>query len=93
MSKRPRHPKKEIENALQYAESHGWIIEHSGGGHSWGSMKCPYNDSDCRNGDYCLVQIWSTPSVPEKHAKRLTSIVDKCTRRKQQEEDREQENE
>jgi len=44
---RRKHPKKEIEDALQYSESHGWRIE-LGGGHAWGKLYCPYNDEECR---------------------------------------------
>jgi hypothetical protein len=43
---RKKHPKSEIETALRYAESKGWRIEVSGG-HAWGKMYCPYNDSEC----------------------------------------------
>ena len=32
---RKKHPKKDIEDALQYAEQHGWVIE-VGGSHAWG---------------------------------------------------------
>ena len=32
---RSRHPNKEIEHALQYAQTHGWRIV-PGGSHAWG---------------------------------------------------------
>lgn len=33
---RPRHPNKEIEQAIAYAEGLGWTVEMSNG-HAWGS--------------------------------------------------------
>jgi hypothetical protein len=38
--KRSRHPKKEVEQAVRYAEDHGWPIE-VGGGHRMGSNVLP----------------------------------------------------
>ena len=29
------HPKKEVDEALEYAESHGWTIQKASG-HAWG---------------------------------------------------------
>ncbi len=43
---RPKHPKKEVEKALRYAETHGWRVE-VGGSHAWGKIYCPYNDFEC----------------------------------------------
>ncbi len=37
---RPRHPNKDIEKVLDYAESVGWMVEHRSGGHAWGRMRC-----------------------------------------------------
>ena len=39
---RKKHSKKEIEEALNYAEKLGWRIQ-VGGGHAWGKMYCPGN--------------------------------------------------
>jgi len=33
-----RHPKKEIEAVLQYAESRGWRVVQVKRGHNWGRM-------------------------------------------------------
>lgn len=75
-----KHPKKEIQAAIVYAESKGWRIEASGGsGHSWGQMYCPYNENDCRCGEYCISSIWSTPRSPGNHAKQIRRVVDNCT--------------
>jgi hypothetical protein len=37
---RNRHPKKEVEEALVYAENFGWRVE-VGGSHAWGRIYCP----------------------------------------------------
>ena len=42
MSRR-KHSKKEVEEAVAYAESKGWRIE-LGGSHVWGKMYCPYRN-------------------------------------------------
>lgn len=34
---RVAHPKKDVEEALRYAESCGWRVE-AGGGHAWGRI-------------------------------------------------------
>lgn len=67
-----RHPNKEIEEALAYARVHRWnIIKSSGGSaHAWGVMRCP--------GDCPQVAIYSTPRVPENHARALQRAVDRC---------------
>jgi len=44
---RPRHPNKEIEKALAYAETQGWRVVLLNG-HAWGKIQCPWNDADCR---------------------------------------------
>jgi hypothetical protein len=77
MSRR-RHPKKAVEEAVQYAEAEGWTVE-LGGAHAWGKMYCPYNDEGCRCGDYCITSIWSTPRNPDTHARQLKRAVDNCT--------------
>ncbi len=74
---RSRHPCKEIEAALRYAELHGWRVEQ-GGSHAWGQIYCPFNSRDCRCGDFCRVSIWSTPRSPENHAKAIRRVVAHC---------------
>lgn len=76
---RPIHPRKEIEEALRYAETHGWRVE-PGGSHAWGRMYCPYNDPECRCGAFCVTSIWSTPRNASNHAKALRRVVDRCSR-------------
>jgi len=75
---RKKHPKKEIEAALKYAEKHGWTIKVAGG-HAWGKMYCPNNDKECRCGEFCISSIWSTPRNPVNHARQIRRIVDNCT--------------
>jgi hypothetical protein len=78
--RRKRHPKKEVEAALQYAEDQGWRVE-TGGSHAWGAMYCPSNDKDCRCGEFCISSIWSTPRNSTNHGKQIKRIVDNCTAR------------
>ena len=67
-----RHPSKEIERALAYAREQGWTVIKSTGGsaHAWGVLRCP--------GNCPQVSAFSTPKVPENHAKALRRIVDRC---------------
>lgn len=75
---RKRHTDKDIEAALAHAETEGWRIEPRSG-HAWGRMYCPYNDQECRCGEFCVASIWSTPKNPGNHAKQIRRIVDNCT--------------
>lgn len=75
--RRAKHPKKEVEQALQYAEWHGWRVE-AGGSHAWGRMYCPYNQVVCRCGEYCITSIWGTPRNAGNHARQLQRVVDHC---------------
>jgi hypothetical protein len=77
---RRRHPDREIEAAIAYAEAHGWRIRLSQG-HAWGVMLCPNNDPECRCGEFCVTSIWSTPRNPAAHARGLRQVVDNCTSR------------
>lgn len=67
-----RHPNKAIEAAPAYAAEHQWTVIKSTGGsaHAWGVMRCP--------GDCPQVSIFSTPKVPENHARALRRAVDRC---------------
>src|ERR1700730_13886265 len=79
---RARHPKKEVEDAIRHAEENGWRVE-VGGSHAWGRLYCPYNDTDCRCGEFCISSIWSTPKNPGNHARQVKRVVDNCTTRRQ----------
>jgi len=67
-----RHPDKVIEAALTYARHNNWTVIKSAGGsaHAWGVMRC--------HGSCPQVSIYSTPRVPENHARALRRAVDKC---------------
>lgn len=69
---RPRHPDKHIEKALQHAEALGWRVELSDG-HAWGRIYCPVAGRDG-----CKQSVWSTPAVPENHARHLRRQIDLC---------------
>lgn len=77
MMARPFHPKKEIEEAVAYAVNQGWRVE-VGGSHAWGKLYCPYNDKDCRCGEFCIVCVWSTPKNPGNYARAMRRVVDNC---------------
>ena len=76
---RRSHSKSEIEAALRYAEQNGWRVD-VGGAHAWGKIYCPYNDTECRCGTFCISSIWSTPKNSGNHAKQIRRIVDNCTK-------------
>lgn len=76
---RARHPDKDIEAALQFAEDRGWRLRMACG-HAWGRMYCPYNDTDCRCGEFCIVSIWSTPRSGSHHARASRRVVENCSR-------------
>lgn len=72
MMSRNRHPHKEIEKVVAYAESQGWRLVPVKG-HAWGCLYCPRDD---RTG--CRVSVWSTPRNPENHARQIRRQVDSC---------------
>ncbi|HXV62901.1 MAG TPA: hypothetical protein VEK15_19540 [Vicinamibacteria bacterium] len=64
---RPTHPRRVIEEAVQYADSRGWrFVEAGGSSHAWGRLYCP---EESREG--CMLSVWSTPRVPENHARQI----------------------
>ncbi|AGA28633.1 hypothetical protein Sinac_4444 [Singulisphaera acidiphila DSM 18658] len=67
-----RHPKKEIDAAVQYALDRGWSLTMSNG-HAWGKLQCPHHDRDG-----CTANVYSTPRVPEDHAAHIRKKVDRC---------------
>ena len=75
---RSSHPKQAVEDALKHAETQGWRGT-VGGSHAWGKIYCPYNDDECRCGEFCITSVWSTPKNPGNHARALRRVVDNCT--------------
>jgi len=74
MSRR-RHPNKEIEAAVAYAESKGWRYVKAGkSAHVWCRLYCEFAD---REG--CRVSVNSTPRSPHNHASKIVKAVDGCT--------------
>lgn len=74
MTKRNRHPDKDIEAAIQYAENLGWIYHPSGNSsHAWGKLHCPLHT---REGHH--ISIYTTPRNPANYAKLIRQRVNKC---------------
>ena len=69
---RSKHPSKEIEAAVKYAEERGWRFVKCTS-HAWGRIYCPRGDRDG-----CSMSVNSTPKNPENHAKRIRAAVDGC---------------
>ena len=72
MAARPRHPSKEIEAAVRYAEAKGWTCVPARG-HAWARLYCPHLDCDG-----CIIGVWSTPRSRGDHAKDLKRYIDRC---------------
>lgn len=51
-----------------------------------GRIYCPYNDEECRCGEFCITSVWSTPKNPGNHARALRRVVDNCTTHRKQRE-------
>ncbi len=75
MSERRRHSKKEIEQAIQFAEHHGWQIEitSSSTSHVWGRLKCPL-----RTREGCSMSVNSTPRNTTNHANAIKRKIARC---------------
>lgn len=68
------------------AESKQWRIENSKG-HPFGQMYCPFKDTGemCEsNGKWCRVGIWSTPRNTANHARDIKKIVDRCIKKREE---------
>ena len=73
-NKRSRHPNKEIEEAINYAEQNGWLFKDSGNSaHSWGQLLCPLHTREGHR-----ISIWSTPRSAFNHAQQICRAVDRC---------------
>lgn len=67
---RPRHPNKEVEDAVSYAEANGWKWRKMG---HWGRLFCAHADRDG-----CQIGVNGTPKNPESHAKQIRRAIDRC---------------
>ena len=75
---RKKHPNKDIEEAVKYAESMGWRYKASGdSAHAWGRLLCVL---ESREG--CSMSIWSTPKNPFAHAEQIKRSVNRCPHKK-----------
>jgi hypothetical protein len=77
---RPKHPKKEVEDAVRYAEDQGWTFRKMG---HWGWMYCSHPD----HADRCHVAVNGTPRNAGDHAGQIKRAVDRCPHRKMEEND------
>ena len=76
---RPRHPNKEVEEAVAYAESLRWTWRALG---HWGRLFCPHADRDG-----CQVGIFSTPKNAGNHARQIIRAIDRCPHAKEKADD------
>lgn len=68
MPERGRHPKKDVEKALQYTESKGCEVSEIHHGHVWGEVRASSGQ---------VFKVWSTPKNPGNHAKAIRRFADK----------------
>ncbi|TCQ74399.1 hypothetical protein EC841_103588 [Raoultella ornithinolytica] len=68
------HPDKHIRAAIDYARARGWIFIAGGkSAHCFGRLMC-----GTANHREHMMSIWSTPAVPENHARQIIRMVDRC---------------
>ena len=65
---RERHQRKQVEQALRYAESEGCEVEVLHAGHTWGPVVAP-------NGQ--RLRVWSTPKDADIAARLIRRFVQK----------------
>ncbi len=70
MTGRPRHPKKEVEDAVAYAKSKLWTWRKQG---HWGRLFCPHGGRDG-----CQVGVFGTPRDAGNHARQIIRAVNRC---------------
>ena len=69
-----RHPKKEIQAAIEYARNRGWRFVKAGPrAHIYGTLYCPHQERDG-----CRIGVYSTPRSPSNHADQIRRRVDRC---------------
>lgn len=78
---RRKHPNAEVEKAVRYAEDLGWRVS-LGSGHNWARLLCPLGT---REG--CQVGVYSTPANAGNHARQIRNAIDRCTHRRDDEQE------
>lgn len=69
-----KHPKKEVQEAIEYAVSENWrIIETGNSSHAFCRL---YGPEKSRDG--CKVSVWSTPRNEKGHARQIKRQIDRC---------------
>lgn len=66
------HPNKHIQAAIEYALSKGWRFRKSHG-HAFCRLICGAQEHSEHQ-----LSVWSTPCIPENHAKQLRRKIDNC---------------
>jgi hypothetical protein len=72
---RPKHPKPEVEEAVQYAESKNWTLKKMG---HWGRLFCPQADRDG-----CQVGVFGMPRSAGHHARQIKRAIDRWPHQKE----------
>lgn len=68
------HPNKHIRAAIDDTIARGWRLVKSGPrAHAWGRLYCAQGG---RGG--CIITVYSTPRVPENHARYIDRRVAAC---------------
>jgi hypothetical protein len=76
---RKKHPDKNIEASVVYAEERGWIYKESGNSsHAWGRLLCPLHTREGHQ-----MSIWTTPRNTYNHAEQIKKLVDRCAHREE----------
>jgi hypothetical protein len=73
---RSRHTDKDVEDAVSYAESKGWIYRKMG---HWGRLFCAHADRDG-----CQFGVNGTPKNGGTHAKQIRRAVDRCPHKEEE---------
>jgi len=63
----PKHPKKDVNEALDYADGQGFEVEQTSAGHKWGRITCTCS---------ARFSVWSTPRSPFNHGRQIRRWVD-----------------
>lgn len=75
-----RHPKKEVQAALEEIVADGWFSIEVGHGH-WAVLKCGHGGRDG-----CQIWVNATPQNPGSHADKLVRLAARCAHRRVPEE-------